>query len=226
MSDEVWLHTAYIDASLRLLGVPSQQALFVARDGRIKTRAERIVRRYGLEDAHSEDGCDLDEDIWRQFLADPKGQGEWQSSDFGFHDADGLPNKLIGVRMHRSDFITAFPLVEVPLERFMRGLEAVTAKQVLKAGDTAIQDLEHMSMKIEETNIATRSGAVGVTPIPKGKLRDWFADRVKNFAEKTPPKWQECHREAKSQFPQHRITKDMLLSVRREVAPHWRPGRR
>lgn len=71
-----------------------------------------------------------------------------------------------------------------------------------------------------------RSEAAGPRPISDSQLTDWFKARVKSFEGKTPPKWRECWEKAKSDFPQHSITRDKLQKIRREVATNWKSGRR
>lgn len=64
-----------------------------------------------------------------------------------------------------------------------------------------------------------------VTPISDAKLRAWFVDRVKEFEGKRAPTWKECHAAAKLAFPEHRIVKEKLLEIRRQIVP-WTSGQR
>lgn len=64
------------------------------------------------------------------------------------------------------------------------------------------------------------------TPISDASLRHWFAQRVKEFEGRRAPVWQACHAAAKNAFPQHRITREKLQTIRKEAAPDWGPGRR
>lgn len=63
------------------------------------------------------------------------------------------------------------------------------------------------------------------SPISEAALREWFERRVAAFEGRKPPIWKECWQDAQAEFPNKKITKDMLQRVRREATP-WKSGRR
>lgn len=109
-----WVHAAIVAEALSQIGLPEIQCIFLARDGRVRSRADAIILNYGQDGEHRVDGGDVAVELWRDYLAGIareawRSVAEWQSADFGFQQLNGVNTKLIGVKFCADDLLESAP---------------------------------------------------------------------------------------------------------------------
>lgn len=151
----------------------------------------------------------------------PKGVWAGDGNNSFFHVSDGSYEsrdprtgfssvKLINLRFGRQEVISAFDFTQP-----MHGIHRSADQQ--GGAEPASDSGQSPSSTINRNTLP---------PISEAELERWFKERVEEFKDKAPPKWQECWAAAKERYPDKKITRDRLQEARSRIAHDWGPGRR